>query len=48
MVFGRDFAIVYGISNNRFKRVDLTSTRELLEYQPEDDAFEIFEEAFQA
>lgn len=41
------FAIVCGISNNRFKLVDLTSTRDLLGYQPEDDAFEIFEEAFQ-
>lgn len=38
------FAIVYGISNNRFKRVDLTSTRELLGYEPEDDAFELFEQ----
>lgn len=38
------FAIVHGISNNRFKRVDLTSTRELLGYQPEDDAFAIFQQ----
>ncbi|HEX7736696.1 MAG TPA: NAD(P)-dependent oxidoreductase [Ktedonobacteraceae bacterium] len=37
------FAIVHGISNNRFKRVDLTSTCELLGYQPEDDAFTIFQ-----
>lgn len=42
------FAIVYGISNNRFKVGDLTSTRDLLGYQPEDDAFEIFKEASQA
>ncbi len=35
------FAIVAGISNNRFKRVDLTSARELLGYEPRDDAFAI-------
>ena len=33
------FAIVHGISNNRFKRLDLTSTRERLGYAPEDDGF---------
>ena len=37
------FAIVHAISNNRFKRLDLTSTRELLGYAPQDDAFEIFQ-----
>jgi len=37
------FAIVHAISNNRFKRLDLTSTRELLRYAPQDDAFEIFQ-----
>lgn len=37
------FAIVHGISNNRFKRLDLTSTRDLLGYAPQDDAFEIFQ-----
>ena len=36
------FAVVYGISNNRFKRLDITSTRTLVEYAPQDDAFEIF------
>ncbi len=36
------FAIVYGISNNRFKREDLAYTRSLLGYEPQDDAFEIF------
>ena len=36
------FAIVHGLSDNRFKRLDLTSTRELLGYAPEDDAFRIF------
>lgn len=33
------FAIVHGLSNNRFNRMDLTSTRALLGYQPQDDAF---------
>ncbi len=37
------FAIVHGISNNRFKRLDLTATRNLLGYAPQDDAFEIFQ-----
>ena len=37
------FAIVHGASDNRFKRLDLTATRELLGYAPEDDAFRIFE-----
>ena len=37
------FARVHAISNNRFKRLDLTSTRELLGYAPQDDAFEIFQ-----
>lgn len=33
------FAIVHGISDNRFKRMDLTTTKELVGYQPQDDAF---------
>ena len=36
------FAIVAGISNNRFKRLDLTATRDLLGYAPQDDGFEVF------
>ena len=40
------FAIVAGLSNNRFKRMDLSSTRRLLGYEPQDDAFEIFETDF--
>jgi nucleoside-diphosphate-sugar epimerase len=36
------FAIVHGVSDNRFKRLDLSSTRELLGYAPEDDAFALF------
>ncbi|HEX8033311.1 MAG TPA: NAD(P)-dependent oxidoreductase [Ktedonobacterales bacterium] len=38
------FAIVHGISENRFKRLDLTATRELLGYAPQDDAFNVFRE----
>ena len=36
------FAIVHGVSDNRYKRLDLASTRELLGYEPRDDAFKIF------
>lgn len=36
------FAIVHGVSDNRFKRLDITSTRELVGYNPQDDAFQIF------
>ena len=42
------FAIVHGISNNRFKALDLTSTRDQFGYQPQDDAFEIFQADLQA
>jgi nucleoside-diphosphate-sugar epimerase len=38
------FAIVHGLSENRFKRLDLTYTRDLLGYAPQDDAFAIFRE----
>jgi nucleoside-diphosphate-sugar epimerase len=34
-----DFAIVHGISNNRIKLLDLTETRALLGYEPQDDGF---------
>ncbi len=34
-----NFAIVHGVSNNRFLRLDLTETRRLLNYEPKDDAF---------
>ena len=33
------YAIVHGLSDNRFKRMDLESTRRLLGYDPQDDAF---------
>ena len=34
--------IAHGISNNRFKRLDLTETCKVLGYAPQDDAFSIF------
>ena len=37
-----NFAIAHAISNNRYKRLDLTETRERFGYQPKADAFEIF------
>lgn len=40
---GIQFAIVHGVSNNRFKRLDITSARELLRYEPKDDAFQRFD-----
>lgn len=45
---GIQFAIVNGLSNNRFKRMDLTSTRNLLGYEPQDDAFELFDTDFKS
>lgn len=36
------FAIAHAISDNKFKRLDLTETREVLGYQPRVDAFELF------
>jgi len=36
------FAIAHAISDNKFKRLDLTETREILGYQPQADAFELF------
>jgi nucleoside-diphosphate-sugar epimerase len=33
------FAIVHGVSNNQFKRLDIRSARDLLGYAPEDNAF---------
>jgi nucleoside-diphosphate-sugar epimerase len=34
------FAIVHGLSDNRFKRLDISHTREVLGYEPEDEAGE--------
>jgi nucleoside-diphosphate-sugar epimerase len=39
------FAIVHGLSDNRVKRLDIASTRALLGYQPQDDAFAIYTSA---
>ena len=36
------FEIVHAVSNNRYKRLDLSETREKIGYQPKADAFEIF------
>ena len=33
------FAIFNGISNNRHKKLDITNARELIGYEPQDDAF---------
>ena len=37
-----NFAIAHAISNNRYKRLDLTETRDKFGYQPKADAFGIF------
>lgn len=37
------FFIGHGISNNRFKRLDLTETKRVLGYAPQDDAFSTFD-----
>jgi NAD(P)-dependent dehydrogenase (short-subunit alcohol dehydrogenase family) len=34
------FAIFHGLSNNRFKRLDISDARELVGYEPQDDATE--------
>ena len=36
------FAILQAVSDNRFKRMDITTTRQLVNYQPQDDAFALF------
>jgi NAD+ dependent glucose-6-phosphate dehydrogenase len=38
------FAVVNGISNNRYLRMDLEETRQLVGYHPQDDAFALAEE----
>ena len=35
------WAVVNGLSDNRFKRLDITSARELLGYAPQDDLTEM-------
>ena len=40
---GDQFLIAHGISDNRFKRLDLTETRARLGYAPEEDAFKVWQ-----
>ena len=40
------FFIAHGISDNRFKRLDLSETIRTLGYRPQDDAFSLFAPAF--
>jgi uronate dehydrogenase len=35
------FAVLHALSDNRYKRLDLSRARELVGYAPEDDSFEI-------
>jgi nucleoside-diphosphate-sugar epimerase len=35
------FVIVHAISDNKFKRLDLTETKEIFDYRPQADAFEL-------
>ena len=37
------WAVVHGLSDNRFKRMDITSARELFGYEPQDDLTEVNE-----
>jgi nucleoside-diphosphate-sugar epimerase len=38
---GLRFAIFHGLSNNRFKRMDISNARELVGYEPQDDLTEV-------
>lgn len=40
-----DFAVVHGTSRNRFLKMELETTRRLVGYEPQDDAFAIAEAA---
>ena len=35
------FLIVHGVSDNQFKRLDISNAREILGYEPRDNAFQI-------
>ncbi len=35
------FAILHGLSDNRFKRLDISDARELVGYDPQDDLTEV-------
>src|SRR5690606_10844062 len=41
------YAVLQAVSDNRFKRMDISSTREIVGYEPEDDAFRIFEKGIE-
>jgi NAD+ dependent glucose-6-phosphate dehydrogenase len=36
------YAILHAVSDNRFKRLDIRSTRELVGYEPQDNSFDFF------
>lgn len=40
---GIDYFIAHGVSDNRFKRLDISETRRVLGYDPQDDAFAVFD-----
>lgn len=42
------FGIFHGISNNRWERLDIANARELLKYEPQDDAFELAQRNYPA
>lgn len=37
------YFVAHGISNNRFKRLDISATEKVLGYMPKDDAFQLFD-----
>ena len=37
------FGVFHGVSNNRWKRLDISEARALLGYEPQDDAFALAE-----
>jgi nucleoside-diphosphate-sugar epimerase len=36
------FAVVHGVSDNRYKFLDMSDTKALLDYRPQDDSFRVF------
>jgi len=38
---GLKYGVFHGISNNRYKRLDISTSRDLLGFEPQDDGFEI-------
>lgn len=41
------YAVFQAVSDNRFKRMDISSARRLVNYQPQDDAFDLFQTGIQ-